>query len=117
MVASSSPNREWRLCADSRVDRSAELQVDPNVMEANWVDALVQLVPPYVQRVKRGGLTIYSNILAVEAVINSDADRDSIWAMTEQYFPDDKYRRLLELRFPEEVEGGIASEGELDPGE
>ena len=47
-------------------------------------------------------------------MIESDADRDSIWAMTEQYFPDDKYRRLLELRFPEEVEGGIAGEGE-DP--
>ncbi|MFT4550937.1 MAG: osmotically-inducible protein OsmY [Verrucomicrobiales bacterium] len=91
-----------------------ELQVGPNVLEANWVDALVKLVPPYVQQVKRGGLTIYSNILAVEAVIESDADRDSIWAMTEQYFPDDKYRRLLELRFPEEVEGGIAGEGE-DP--
>ena len=91
---------------------SDELQVEANVMEAGWVDSLEMLIPPYVQQVKRGGLTIFSNILAVEAVINSDADRDSIWAMTEQYFPDDQYRRLLELRFPEEVEGGIAAEGE-----
>ena len=94
-----------------------ELQVDPNVMEADWVDGLVALIPPYVKRVKRGGLTIYSNILAVEAVIESDADRDFIWAVTEQYFPDDKYRRLLELRFPEEVQSGIAGDAETPGGE
>jgi hypothetical protein len=87
-----------------------ELQVEANVMDADWVDALVGLVPPYVRQVKRGGLTIYSNILAVEAVIDSDAERDSIWAMTEQFFPDDRFRRLLELRFPEEVEGGVAAD-------
>ena len=90
-----------------------ELQVDANVTDANWIDALVQLIPPYVQRVKRGGLTIFSDILAVEAVIESDADRDAIWAMTEQHFPDETYQRLLELRFPEEVEGGIASEDDF----
>ena len=94
-----------------------ELQVDPSAMEAIWVDSLVQLIPPYIKQVQRGGLTIYSNILAVEAVIDSDADRDSIWAMTEEYFPDDKYRRLLELRFPEEVEDGIASENVQPDGE
>ena len=77
------------------------------------IDALVQLIPPYVQRVKRGGLTIFSDILAVEAVIESDADRDAIWAMTEQHFPDESCQLLLELRFPEEVEGGIASEDDF----
>jgi hypothetical protein len=87
-----------------------ELQVDSNVMAANWIDGLVGLIPPYVGLVKRGGLTIYSDILAANAVIDSDAERDLIWAMTEQFFPDDKYRRLLELQFPEEVDGGIVSE-------
>ena len=94
-----------------------ELQVDPNVLEANWIDALVGLIPPYVKQVERGGLTIFSNILAVDAVIDSEADRDLIWAMTEQYFPDESYRRLLELRFPEEVGGGIASDDDSQGGE
>ena len=58
---------------------------------------------------------------------DSDADRDFVWAVTEQFFPDDDYRRVLELRYPEEVEGeldvdmdmgdeGPASGGELEVG-
>ena len=98
-----------------------ELQVEANVMDANWIDPLIGLLPKYLRQVKRGGLTIYSEILAVEAMIESDADRDLIWAMTEQFFPDDKYRRILELRFPDEFDGerfeGEQIEGEQIEGE
>jgi len=87
-----------------------DLRVEENVMSADWIDALVELIPPYTKQVKSGGLTINSNILVVEAVIESDRDRDLIWAMTEHHFPDDKYRRFLELRFPEEVEGRLAAD-------
>jgi len=92
---------------------SDQLLVEANVMEAPWMDSLVGLLPRYVKQVKRGGLTIYAEILAVEAVIESDSDRDLIWALTEQFFPDDHYRRILELRFPEEVAGSVDAEDEF----
>ena len=41
------------------------------------MDALLQLIPPYTKQVKQGGLTINSNILVVEAIIESDEDRDA----------------------------------------
>ena len=94
-----------------------ELQVDPNVLEATWIDALVGLIPPYIKQVKRGGLTINSNVLVANAVINSDADRDLIWAMTEQFFPDESYRRHLELQFPEEIESRLARDIEPPEGD
>ena len=80
-----------------------ELLVETNVMAAAWIDNLVGLLPNYVRQVKRGGLTINSQTLTVEAEIDSDSDRDSIWAMTEHFFPDDQYRRNLELRFSSEI--------------
>ena len=92
-----------------------DLVVEENVMAAPWIDALVQMIPPYTKQVKRGGLTINSNILAVEAEIESEEERDLLWAMTEHHFPDEEYRRFLELRFPEEVEGGIAGEDDGSP--
>lgn len=102
-----------------------DLVVGSNVLQAGWIEALVSLIPPYIKQVKRGGLTINGDTLVVSSVIDSDSERDAIWAMTEQFFPDDAYRRILEFQFPEDLEkfdepegsgGGVAAEGKK-PGE
>ncbi len=92
------------------IDVADEIEVKANAMDPEWLDSILEMLPLYVANTEQGGLTVYGNSLAIDAKVGTEKNWDTVWALTEQYFPDTKYQRLLDLKIAAadepESEGG-----------